>query len=99
MSSSWRGWVRLQAFCPDDASRGSEIGYWAGTVTDWNPRVGNTLRSAGFIVDIDGRDLSDAGYVCREGSVSSFSKPRRLLARRMQHLRLPALEGKHISGK
>jgi hypothetical protein len=75
MSGSWRGWVRLQAFCPDDASRGSEIGYWAGTVTDWNPRVGNTLRSAGFIVDIDGRDLSDAGYVCREGSSSSFSKP------------------------
>ena len=75
MSSSWRGWVRLQAFCPDDASRGSEIGYWAGTVTDWNPRIGNTLRSAGFIVDIDGRDLSDAGYVCREGSSSSFSKP------------------------
>jgi len=75
MNSTWRGWVRLQAFCPDDASRGSEIGYWAGTVTDWNPRVGNTLRSAGFIVDIDGRDLSDAGYVCRESSTSSLSKP------------------------
>ncbi len=75
MNSSWRGWVRLQAFCPDDASRGSEIGYWAGSVTDWNPRIGGTLRSAGFTVDIDGRDLSDAGYVCRESSSSSLSKP------------------------
>jgi len=66
MSSGWRGYVFLQAFCPNPGVDGTVVGEWRGGVTDWSSSAGRTLRAIGLIADIDGRDVSDAGLICRD---------------------------------
>ena len=66
MSSGWRGYVFLQAFCPNPGVDGTVVGEWHGGVTDWSSSAGRTLRAIGLIADIDGRDVSDAGLICRD---------------------------------